>query len=442
MTAPPALTPRRFPADGPLFLAEDYLPRAYDRPPSAGLLAMLLGDRDPCEYRLVDGVAVVDVQGPLDQRGGWWWDGYEAICERAQAAFTDPKVKAVVLALDSPGGVAAGNLACARMLRAMADETGRPLVAHAGTIALSAAYAIACAADKIVVTDDGAVGSVGTIQTVYDRTQMTADAGLDVRVVRSGPLKADPHPDVALTDASVARVRARINELAQSFAAWVAERRGQTAESVLAHQGATIFAPKALDAGLADQIGPLGDAVALARSLAAEGAAEHERKKMDEKQARALAAICDAVGEKDPDAAVAKVQAAVTQAAELPALRGRLAALDAERFDAGVASALDRARHRGALTPAMEVAGAAPGRYIAGRIQALDLEGLAAYLDALPAHVPTQPVEPAKSATQPGKTPAQLTDRDRALARAVNVPIAALEAVAARDAERRTARED
>ncbi|MEZ4395077.1 MAG: S49 family peptidase [Polyangiales bacterium] len=114
------------------------------------------------------------------------------------AALADQDVHAVVLAIDSPGGVVAGNLDVARGLRAAADRARKPpMVAHAGTFATSAAYALAVAADRVMVTADGAVGSVGVIATVYDRTKMTADAGLDVRVVRSGALKCrPPHPDV------------------------------------------------------------------------------------------------------------------------------------------------------------------------------------------------------------------------------------------------------
>jgi ClpP class serine protease len=248
--------PRRFPSDGrELALAEDYLEREYQERPRA-FLELLLAELDPpAGFRLVGDVGVVDVSGPLEQRGGWWWDGYDSIVERAAEAFADPRTSAVVLALDSPGGAAAGNLAAARQLRSLADASGKPFLAHADTIALSAAYALAVAADQVTVTADGAVGSVGVISRVFDRTKANADAGLDVRVVRSGPLKEDPHPDVALTDASVARVRARVNELAAAFAAWVGERRGRTAEEVLreAPDGERAALREAVEAGVREE---------------------------------------------------------------------------------------------------------------------------------------------------------------------------------------------
>ena len=44
-------------------------------------------------YRVEGDVAVVEIVGALDTRGGWWWDGYDLIAQRTAAALADPKVK-------------------------------------------------------------------------------------------------------------------------------------------------------------------------------------------------------------------------------------------------------------------------------------------------------------------------------------------------------------
>ena len=425
----PDTSPRAFPLDAePVALADERAERVYSAPPRAAFFG-LFDDRAPTAFRLVGRVAVVDVMGPLDQRGGWWWDGYDSILDRAREAFGDTRADAVVLQIDSPGGVCAGNLACARALRALADETGKPLVAHADTWATSAAYALACAADRITVTDDGAVGSVGVIATVYDRTKMTADAGLDVRVVRSGNLKADPHPDVALTDASVSRVRARVMDLAQSFAGWVAERRGQTPEAVLAHQGATIYAARALETGIADAIGTLNDAINTAAELAAT-----QRKRMDtEKQ---LAAIITALGAGSHEEALAAVatqkkaaEALPTVTAERDALRAEVDALKsaARERDAAEAAAklaaeretvLAKHRARGAYTPAMEA-----DADFAADLAPLSPEALDRVLARLPAvapvaAVPSRPAAGGESTSAAtASASAALTDEEREMCR-------------------------
>lgn len=435
MTTTADNTPRAFPLEGELALAEEHLRRVYDVSPRA-FLDLLFADLAPRTYRVQDGVAVVDVMGPLDQRGGFFWDGYDSVSERVSAALADRDVQAVVLAIDSPGGVVAGNLDAARSLRAMVDKARKPMVAHAGTFATSAAYALAVAADRVMVTSDGAVGSIGVIATVYDRTEANAQEGLDVRVVRSGTLKADPHPDVALTDASVSRVRARVMDLATSFAAWVAERRGQTPEAVLAHQGATIYATRAIEAGLADSIGTLADAISTAAELAAT-----QRHTMQTEQQ--LAAIAAALGAGSPEEALATIatmrkraEAAETAERELAAVREQLAQRDAAAAAQARETVLAKHRTRGALTPAME----ADSAYMSD-LAPLSAEALDRVLSKLPG-APTRvevkrPEDKQPGAKGEGET---ITATDREWAARFGVSPENMQRAVKRDRERAEAR--
>lgn len=426
----PDTTPRAFPMEGELALAEAHLRNAYASP-RAGLLELLLGGSDR-SYRMVGDVAVIDVHGPLDQRGDFFWDGYDSVLDRAREAFGDDKVSAVVVALDSPGGVVAGCFDSARELRAVATSAGKPFVAHAGTMACSAAYALACAADQVMVTGDGAVGSVGVIATVYDRTASNAQEGLDVRVVRSGTLKSDPHPDVALTDASVSRVRARVMDLAQSFAAWVADRRGLSTDAVLAHQGATVYAARALEAGFADAIGTLADAINTAAGLAAS-----QRKRMDtEKQ---LAAMIAALGAGSHEEALATVAAMKKASETLPSVtrerddaRAALAARDAADASAARDAVLAKHEARGALTPALK----ADGAFMAD-LAPLGADALDRVLGKLQS-VAREPVTPRvpRGADLTATKSVTVTARDKEFARAVGLSEEAVAKVAAADAAR------
>lgn len=426
-------TPRAFPLEGELALAEEHLRRVYDSSPRA-FLDLLFADLAPRTYRVVDGVAVVDVMGPLDQRGGFFWDGYDSVSERVSAALADRDVQAVVLAIDSPGGVVAGCFDSARGLRAMADKARKPMVAHAGTYAASAAYALAVAADRVMVTADGAVGSIGCIQMVYDRTKANADDGLDVRIVRSGALKADPHPDVALTDASVSRVRARVMDLAQSFAGWVAERRGQTTEAILAHQGATIYATRALEAGLADGIGTLADAI----STAAELAATQRHTMQTEQQLAAIAAALGAGSHEEALATIAtlkkRAERADATAAELATVREQLAQRDAATAAAAREAVLAKHRTRGALTPSME----SDEQYM-GDLSPLSAEALDRVLSKLPgAPVAVTPKRP--ESVQPGEGSEELTAEEIAAAKQFGVSLESARASKKLDRERAQAR--
>jgi ClpP class serine protease len=416
----------------PLSIDETALAREYAPSAFGGFYA---DEMRPKPYTLHGDVAVVTVEGPLDTRAGWWCDGYDEITERAAMALADPKVRALVLSLDSPGGMAAGNLDAARTLRSLVEQSGKPCVAHAGTMACSAAYALACAADAIHLTADGVVGSIGTIATVYDRTEANELRGLNVKVVRSGTLKADPHPDVPLTDASVARVRARINELAGMFSAWVAERRPAMGDP-LTLQGASVYGADAVTRGLADATGTLADAIATAAQLAADSATKRKTIMEDTKASATLATLRASAGVTTDEELVATLATIKHAAGQLPAvqrenaeLKAQITARDAADAAKARAAVFDKHRERGALTPAMENDAACMADFAPLSAEALDrvlsrIPGVAA---------PVTPRTPA-ALTPARASAAPVGDREREFAAATGIPLDAITQVAERDA--------
>lgn len=207
------------------------------------------------EPRVENGVAIVEICGPLEQYAGFLWDGYDAIQERFKAALAS-EAGTVLLVIDSPGGDVAGLFDAVHAMRLAAREAGKKVVAFAGEAAYSAAYAIATVASEIYLPAAGGVGSVGVIATVYDRTAMTAKEGLNVVVLTSGDEKADGHPDIPLEDPALDRMQARVDGLALQFAELVAESRGDSAEKWLKLQAGVRFGQEAVDAGLADAVIP------------------------------------------------------------------------------------------------------------------------------------------------------------------------------------------
>lgn len=198
--------------------------------------------------------AVVDICGPLSQRPGWWSESYDEIRERFAAACQSSK-PAVCLKIDSPGGDTMGNLELARDLRAMAATAGKRLVAFTDGAAQSAAYALACAAGEIVTTPSASVGSIGVWCPLVDVTAQDAMFGVKYYVAASGTAKNDRNPHTGITDEAFARLKAQVDLLAGNFAALVAEFRPSiTVEAIAALEGADLFGPQGLAAGLSDRI--------------------------------------------------------------------------------------------------------------------------------------------------------------------------------------------
>lgn len=212
------------------------------------------------ENEEIDGVAIVDICGPLDQHDDGWCDSYDAIRARVKLACESP-ARAVVLRIDSPGGDCAGCFDAGRALRAECERARKPLVAYIDK-ACSAGYALACAAQQVVLSDTALVGSIGVICTRDDMTALNASRGIRVALITSGARKADGHPDSPITDAELKETQRIVDSLAQRFFSHVGEMRAVTPGEVEALDARTYHGDAAIAARLADVIEPLDATIA------------------------------------------------------------------------------------------------------------------------------------------------------------------------------------
>lgn len=404
-------------------------------------------DTEEEPYEVKDGVAVVTVRGALSQRGGsfwfWSWAGYDTVQSALERACADDRVRAVLLDLDSPGGVVAGCFDAARAMRAAVEASGKPCVAVASELACSAAYALACVADEIVVPETGIVGSVGVMGTMTSLARMYAEAGVDQRVIASGAAKGDGHPALPISKEALARAQQRIDATAQVFAAWVAERRGMTSDAVLALDARVLAGPAAVTAGLADRVSSGAAALAaLQKRVApstdpqrplgappAAGAATHTQRHTMHPILAALGVTTDAeglqaatsllslraqvlavTGAADDAAALGALHAMKRDAASANELRAQI---ESDRKAAAAkerASILDGAVAAMKLSPAERAQDGTPE----GWTTSLSNDALKAFVaraGGAPAPRPQQPTTGAASATA-----AALTDEQKALA--------------------------
>src|SRR5690606_33063546 len=116
-----------------------------------------------------------------------------------------PRVKGVILAIDSPGGTTAGGESIYEEIRKLAAE--KPVVAQVGTLAASAGYMIASAADHIVARQSSIVGSIGVLVQFPDVTGLMDKLGIKLEEVKSTELKAEPSPFNPTTEDERAMVR-------------------------------------------------------------------------------------------------------------------------------------------------------------------------------------------------------------------------------------------
>ena len=172
----------------------------------------------------------------------------------------DDAVKAVIVAINSPGGTTAGGEELYEALGQL--RAAKPVVAVIGELGASAAYMTAIASDRIFARRLSIVGSIGVLYQHVNAGKLLDTIGVDLDKVASGPLKAEPDFDEPMTGAPRASIAALVDDSFQWFVDIVAERRGLSRSETLAlADGRIVTGRVGVERGLIDAIG--GEAEAL-----------------------------------------------------------------------------------------------------------------------------------------------------------------------------------
>ena len=211
------------------------------------------------------GIAIIPIHGTLVRRalGLDAMSGltsYARIAADLDAALANPDVAGILLDIDSPGGEAAGVFELSARIRAA--NAAKPVWAHAGDSAFSAAYALASAAQRVTLAQTGGVGSIGVIALHIDQSVRNAQNGLSVTALYAGAHKNDATPHAPLTPQATDALQTEIDRLYALFVDHVAAMRGLDAAAVRATEAALFFGEDAVRAGLADAVAPFDTVLA------------------------------------------------------------------------------------------------------------------------------------------------------------------------------------
>nr|WP_233527897.1 S49 family peptidase [Serratia sp. PAMC26656] len=208
-------------------------------------------------YDVVEGIAIIPIQGTLVQKLGTLrpysgMTGYDGIRACFLRALNDGEVKAICLDIDSPGGEVAG---CFDLVDEIYSARGsKPVWAILSESAYSAAYALASAADKIIVPRTGGVGSVGVIVMHVDWSQKIKNDGLQVTIITYGDRKAESNPYEPLSETARKAIQSDIDEMGRLFVSTVSRNRGITEKTVRDTEAACFLGADGVQLGLADQV--------------------------------------------------------------------------------------------------------------------------------------------------------------------------------------------
>ncbi len=219
-------------------------------------------------YEVRNGVAVIPVMGTMSPRMNLMADvsggvSSELLVRDVRAAAADPKIKGIVLQVDSPGGAVAGTQPAAAAV--MAARQRKPVLALAEGTMASAAYWGGSAAEQVYLSSGtDQVGSIGVIMRQRDTSQAKAAAGIIDTEIVAGKFKNVGSDNGPLSDPDRAVLQDRADQIYSVFVGDVARQRGTSVEKVLSDMadGRVFIGQQAIDAGLADGVSTLDDLVA------------------------------------------------------------------------------------------------------------------------------------------------------------------------------------
>ncbi len=193
--------------------------------------------------------------------------GGDTTASQIRDARLDPKVKAIVLRVNSPGGsVSASEVIRAEL--AAAKAAGKPVVVSMGGMAASGGYWISTPANYIVANPSTLTGSIGIFGVIN-----TFENSLDSVGVHTDGVATSPLADVAVTKALPPEVQQMMQLSIESgykrFLSIVSQSRHKTPEQIdQIAQGHVWTGQDAKANGLVDALGDFDDAVAKAAELA------------------------------------------------------------------------------------------------------------------------------------------------------------------------------
>ncbi|HWL07465.1 MAG TPA: signal peptide peptidase SppA [Planctomicrobium sp.] len=234
------------------------------------LWAQLLGGSKP-KKSTKNAIAIVHVNGPImlgkpEQSlfGGSEGAYSESIRKALGTVADEPRIRAVVLRVNSPGGSATASEV---MLQAIQNvQTSKPVVVSMGGVAASGGYYVAARGDRIFADATTITGSIGVVAGKLSTANMWNRIGINFDLLKRGERAGMMTSIQPWTEEEKGELQKWMNEIYGVFKNHVVEgRKDKLTKPIDEIAGGRVFTgQQALELGLVDEIGTLNDAIAYA----------------------------------------------------------------------------------------------------------------------------------------------------------------------------------
>jgi len=215
-------------------------------------------------------IAVISVRGLISSSvsGRMSSSMVEDIKLQLRQAEEDPKVKAVVLAIDSPGGEVTASDILYNAVRRVRDK--KPVVVSMGSMATSGGYYTACGGSYLMAHPTTFTGSIGVIIQSLRYNELLEKIGVAPLTFKSGAFKDMLSGTREMTPEEKAYIQALVMQTYGIFVGVVAKERhldeAQLRSGIA--DGRVVSGTDALEAKLIDGLGEIEDAYQKAKDLA------------------------------------------------------------------------------------------------------------------------------------------------------------------------------
>ncbi|MCT2586598.1 S49 family peptidase [Actinophytocola gossypii] len=171
-------------------------------------------------------------------------------------AFDHERLRAVAIAVNSPGGAPTQSALVAERIRELAGKKNVPVIAFCEDVVASGGYWLACAADEIYAHNSSLVGSIGVVSAGFGLSGLLERVGVERRVHTAGAHKVRLDPFRPEKEEDVEWLKGLQGQLHDQFVGWVRERRGdRLQETEELFSGEVWTGTRAAELGLVDGVG-------------------------------------------------------------------------------------------------------------------------------------------------------------------------------------------
>jgi protease-4 len=204
-------------------------------------------------------VAIVEVEGLIVDAA--------RVVQTLERHAEDPAVRAIVVRIQSPGGVVGPTQEIHDAILRVRDQ-GKPVVASMGSVAASGGYYLAAAATRIVANPGTLTGSIGVIMQLAEVEGLLRKVGVRFEVIKSGRFKDAGSFARPMTPEERSVLQAVLDDMHDQFIGAVADGRRLPKDRVRALADGRVYSGRmARELGLVDGLGGLDEAIRIAGEL-------------------------------------------------------------------------------------------------------------------------------------------------------------------------------